>query len=425
MLTIAEFMDNKLQKKAAIVLIAGVLVNLTVGVLYAWSVLKVRMTAPVTENGWGLTSSQAGLPYTFAIVFLALGLLIGGRIQDKIGPRWVVTSGGVLAGFGIILAGLIGNSAIGLTVSFGIIAGLGIGFAYGCVTPPALKWFHPSKKGLVSGLIVGGFGLSAVYYAPLANTLLNNFGLERTLLFLGAGVLIVTVTIAQFIKNPPPGYVPAAPEKIKQSITASVSAINYTWREMIKTKRFYLMVIIFLLTSSVGLMVIGNMTKIASTQAGITYTMILAMLVSFLAFVNSVGRVIGGFMSDKIGRINALFVVFVLQMLNMIGFVFYQSLPALIIGIIGIGFCFGTLLAVFPALTADQFGLKNYGANYGIVFLAWGLSGVVAPVIANYFFDIHGNFTVTYIICAIMMVVMIFINFLLKKEIVEAAKVKL
>jgi len=163
--------DHEKQKKAKVVLLAGVLFNLAIGVLYAWSVLKAKLTAPIAEGGWAWTSQQAGFPYTIAIVCFALGLLIGGKIQDKIGPRWVVTAGGIFVGLGLIISGIIGNNPMGVAVSFGAITGMGIGMGYGCVSPPALKWFHPSKKGLVSGLIVGGFGLAAVYFAPLTNAL--------------------------------------------------------------------------------------------------------------------------------------------------------------------------------------------------------------------------------------------------------------
>jgi len=294
--------------------------------------------------------------------------------------------------------------------------GLGIGFGYGCVTPPALKWFHPSKKGLVSGLIVGGLGLAAAYFAPLANILLDNFGIEQTFLILGIAIIVISTPIAQLVKNPPPGYVPPTPKNMKQSAAKNAASVDFTWREMVKTKRFCLMSIMFLFSSSVGLMVIGNMTKIASTQVGITDGAFLAILVSFLAITNTSGRVIGGIMSDKIGRINALFVVFILQAINMVCFAFYQNLALLVFGIIVVGFCYGTLLSVFPSLTADQYGLKNYGVNFGIVFLFWGVAGVVAPVMADYFYDINGNFNVAYTICAVMMAAMVVVNYLLKLD---------
>jgi len=411
-------MENQaLQKNANIVLVSCVLFNLTIGGLYAWSVLKSKLTAPVGAGGWEWTSSQAGLPYTVAIITTATCMMIGGRIQDKIGPRRVLMAGGALVGLGMILSGLVGNSVLGITLSFGVITGMGTGFGYSCATPPALKWFHPGRKGLISGLIVGGFGLSALYFAPLTSTLLNRFGIETTFLLLGAGVMVMGVLVSRFVKNPPPGYIPATPAKLKQSAVKTAPSVDFTFTEMLKTKRFYMMFLMFLLAASVGLMVIGNVTKIAQNQIGITDAAVLASVVSFLAVTNTVGRVIGGMMSDKIGRINALYAVFILNMLNMGAFMFYNNLFLLVIGIIGVGFCFGTLLSVFPALTADQYGLKNFGVNYGIMFMAWGLSGIIAPVIADYFFDMNGSFNTAYVICAVMMGVMILVNYLLQKEI--------
>jgi MFS family permease len=305
---------------------------------------------------------------------------------------------------------------MGITLCFGVIAATGMGFGYGCVTPPALKWFHPSKKGLVSGLIVGGFGLSAVYFAPLTNALLGNLGIERTLLAIGIGVFVISISVAQLVKNPAPGYVPKVPVNAKQAVK-NVASKDSTWKEMLGTKRFYLMFIMFLLVSSVGLMIIGNMTKIARLQVGINDTALLALIVSFLALTNTLGRVAGGQMSDKIGRINALFVTFTLQLFNMLAFAFYQSLPTLFLGIIIVGFSFGTLLSVMPALCADQFGLKNFGLNYGILFLAWGFAGVIAPIIADLLYDSTGSFNTAFSISAVMMGAMILVNFLLKKDI--------
>ena len=180
------------------------------------------------------------------------------------------------------------------------------------------------------------------------------------------------------------------------------------------TPRFYLMFVIFLLGASSGLMILGALPRIATIQAGITDT---ALLVSFMAIMNAVGRIVGGFISDKIGRVNTLILIFIIQMANMAGFLIYNNLPLIILGIIGAGFCFGAILSIFPALTADQFGLKNYGQNYGIVYLAWGLSGVVAPVIAANIYNRHGNYDLAYIICVIMMAFLLAVTFVLKKEV--------
>jgi len=305
---------------------------------------------------------------------------------------------------------------MGMTICFGIISGTGMGFGYGCATPPALKWFHASKKGIVSGLVVSGFGLSAVIYAPLTNALLNSFGIENALICIGTGALIISVTFAQLINNPPSGYTPVGPEITKQS-TRNLLSTDSTWKEMIGSNRFRLIFLIFLIASSVGLMVIGSMTKIAEIQVGIKSTTLLAVIVSFLAITNSLGRVVGGLVSDKIGRINALFMVLSLQMINMAAFAFYRNLPTLFLGIILVGFCYGTIISVMPVLCADLYGLKNFGLNYGILFLAWGFAGVIAPTISDIFYDTTGSFNITYIICALMMGSMVYVNYLLKKDI--------
>jgi len=412
-------MENQaMKRKANVVLIACALFNLSIGALYAWSVISSQLTTPVELGGFGWTTSQAGLPFSIAIIMLSTGMLIGGRIQDKIGPRWVVTAGSVLAGAGLVLAGFSGNSVMGVVLSYGVISAVGMGFGYGSVTAPALKWFPPSKKGLVSGIIVGGFGLSAVFMAPIASALLSSNGISGTFMILGVFNLVVSTAIAQFINNPPEGYMPPAAVKVKAAKAVPLSSsANYGWNEMLKTGRFYMIFVIFILTSSVGLMVIGSVSRIAVNQAGVTDTAVLAGLVSFLALTNTLGRVAGGMMSDKIGRINSIFVILILQLLNMAAFAFYQNLPTLILGIIIVGFCFGTLLSVMPALTADQYGLKNFGLNYGIMFYAWGLSGVMTPIIANALYDTTGSFNITYIICAAMMGAMIIVNFMLKKAI--------
>ena len=404
-------------QKANKILIACALFNLSIGVLYAWSVIQSRLTLPVYYGGFGWSVSQAGLPFSVAVIVFATAMFIGGRLQDKIGPRWVLTVGSVMIGIGLIFAGLIGNSVPGIIIGFGVVAATGMGFGYACATPPALKWFHPSKKGLVSGIIVGGFGLSAVGFAPLASSLLQSFDIRLTFIILGVSNLVISTAIAQFIKNPPEGYLAPEPKKIKVN-KKNATSTNIEWSDMVKTPGFYLMFIMFLLTSSVGLMVIGSVSRIATTQVGITDTAILAGLVSFLAFTNTLGRVVGGIMSDKIGRINSLFVIFILQAVNMFAFGFYTSLLGLIVGIIIVGFCFGTLLAVMPALCADQYGLKNFGSNYGVLFFAWGFSGIVTPVIANFLYDATGSFTMAFIACGVMMVAMVGVNLVFKKAVI-------
>jgi len=397
------------KRSAYVVLIASIIFNLTIQVLYIWSLLKREMML----GDWGWTSREGGLPYTLIIIFFSIGVLLGGRVQDKIGPRWVATVGGAFVGLGMIISGLLGDDPIGVAIAYGGISGLGIGFGYGSVLPACLKWFHPGKKGLIGGLVLAGFGLASVHYAVITESFLDKFGIQNTLLYIGGAIAVISVIAAQFVKNPPPEYSPVKLEKASLPAVKTV-AVDLTWKDMLQTKRFYLIFILFVFSVSMGLMILGNVAKIAIVQTGVESVV---FLISLAAVMNAAGRIIGGFLSDKIGRANTLFIVIILQMLNMVGFVFYQNIVALTFGLILTGLCFGTFLTVFPALTADQYGLKNYGFNYGIVYLAYGFAGTVAPVIADYFYDRNGSFNTAYIICAIMMALMLVINLLLKREI--------
>ena len=172
---------------------------------------------------------------------------------------------------------------------------------------------------------------------------------------------------------------------------------------------------LYTLSSSVGLMVIGNITKIATIQDPLHAVGYAAMLVALLAIFNTGGRVIGGMLSDKIGRANTLLVAFALQVVNMALFCFFDNFLLLTFGALLAGLSYGTLLSVFPSMTADLFGLKNYGTNYGIVYLGWGLSGILAPVMADVIFDSTGTFTLAYLICAAIMVVCVVLGFALRK----------
>ncbi|MCL2407179.1 MAG: OFA family MFS transporter [Defluviitaleaceae bacterium] len=418
-------MDSNV-KKAATVLVAATLYKVSIGVLYVWTIIRGMIVPAIEYGGWGWTASEAGLPYTVAIIVFSITVIIGGRVQDKIGPRWVVTAGGFLGGLGLILSGVVGDNSVGMIFTFGFLTGGGLGLGYSSATPAALKWFHPSKKGMVSGFVIGGFGLAAVVFAPVVNWLLaaeypfifgasNN--VEHTFIALGTAMMVISISLAQFIKNPPVGYVPSEPKKMKAKTSKSAPVRDFTWGEMIKTRRFVIMFVIFMLGATTGLMILGALGDIAREQiTGISGETV-AFLVAFMAAMNFIGRIIGGMLSDRIGRTNTLMLIFALQTVNMVLFQFYSTQTLLIIGIIGAGFCFGAVLAIFPALTADQFGLKNYGLNYGIVYLAWGIAGFILPPIGNAIYDANGNFHMVYIISAIISAVVLCITFMLKKEI--------
>ena len=399
--------------RAIQILVAGFCINLCMGILYAWSVFKKAL---VVDLGW--SNADASLPYTVAIITFALSLLVAGILQDRMGPRRVLILGTVMVGLGMIVSSF-ATTPMMLVLTFGVMTGSGIGFGYACLSPSAMKWFHPSKKGLVNGLIAAGFGLAAVYLAPLTSTLIAEYGINTSFLVLGIAVLVIAVPLAFTINNPPAGYVPEAPAGYKST---STKPANINWRGMLKTPQFYSLWVMFAFASAAGLMIIGNITSIAATQADITDA---AYLVVILAIFNSGGRVAAGIMSDKIGGVKTLMIAFVMQGINMVMFATFDSEFTLIIGAAVAGVGYGTLLAVFPSIIADFYGLKNYGANYGVLYTAWGVSGFIGPVVAAFAVDTTGTYTLAYTVCSVMIAVAVVLSVITKKVDPEALEKKL
>jgi MFS family permease len=373
-------------------------VNLCLGVLYSWSVFAKAL---VDQLHW--TKTNASLPYTIAIIVFAIFMVPAGRVTDKWGPRLVITLGGIFAGGGMILASL--NQSLGLMViAFGILVGIGIGMGYAAATPAAVKWFGPHKKGLISGIVVAGFGLGSVYIAPFTNYLIK-FGIDRAFLIEGIIFLIAIVLIAQLLSFPPKGYVPAsavAPARQKrQQAHGAALPHEYEWHEMVKTPSFYLIWTIYMLGAFAGLMIIGHLAKIADIQVGIKYGFV---LVALLAILNAGGRVCSGWLGDKIGQTNTLFVVLLIQALNMFFFKNYTSVVALTIGVLIAGYCYGSLLSLFPSITYEYYGTKNAGMNYGLVFTAWGVGGVIGPIVAGKVADVTGAYHQAYLVASILCV---------------------
>ncbi|EGQ7642882.1 OFA family MFS transporter [Vibrio cholerae] len=392
--------------KAMRILLAGFCINLCLGILYAWSVFNKAL---VTDFGW--SAADASSPYAIATIAFSVCLLVAGILQDRMGPRNILILGTTLTGLGMIASGF-ASSVLMLNLTFGVMTGAGIGFGYACLSPSAMKWFHPSKKGMVNGLIAAGFGLAAIYLAPLTSALITHLGIQTSFMILGAGVLAIAVPLACTINNPPAGYVPAEP-KLKAGQEAKVVAkvANLSWKAMLKTPQFYALWLMYALAASVGLMIIGNITNIASVQANLPNAVYLA---SILAIFNSGGRVTAGILSDKIGGVRTLLLAFLLQGGNMVLFATFDSEFTLIIGTAIAAVGYGTLLAVFPSITAEFYGLKNYGTNYGVLYTSWGIGGAIGAAVVGYSMTHSGGYSLAYTISAAMMAVCILLALITK-----------
>lgn len=398
--------------RAGSVLTAAVGVQFFSGVLYIWSIIKDHLVA---EYHW--TDAQATLPYTLATLVFASSMFLAGLVQDRVGPRFMTSLGAGMLGLGLIATGFAHTVPL-MVLAFSLILGAGIGTNNVVTTHTALKWYPPEKKGLITGLVVGGIAIAPVVYSPLSNFLLNRFGLHQGMLILGAGALLCSLALAQLMSNPPPGYLPLSNGSVANRSSAGSEDPGIDWRGMVRTPVFYKLFAMFSFSASAGLMVMGHLTRIARLQAGWEGGFLLVMLISFF---NALGRFWGGAVSDKIGRVNLMRIAFLFQAANMLVFGFLKTQAALSVGVAVVGLCYGAIFSVFPAATADYYGLKHLGANYGLLFIAWGLGGVLGPQIASSIFDARGSYQYAYWLAAALLLAATALTLTLKKKL-EGAK---
>jgi MFS transporter, OFA family, oxalate/formate antiporter len=383
-------------KKGWIVTFAGIGLNLALGILYAWSVFSKQLTEPLERGGFGWSRTSATLPYTIAIACFALMMVPAGRLQDKLGPRLVATAGAVLTGVGLIVASFATpSSSWPAIVGFGLLAGTGFGLGYAAATPAAVKWFPASKKGLITGLVVAGFGVAPVYIAPLSKYLLGTYGVAASFRILGIAFVVVTVVLSQLIVNPEKALnVPAK---------GAAPPVDVSWQQMIRSPNFWSLYLQYAFAALAGLMIIGHLAKIVAVQSG---NAIKAgfVFVALLAVFNASGRVVAGVVSDKIGRMVTLAFVCIVQAINMYFFAGFSTFTGFVVGSAIVGFCYGACLSLFPATCADLWGTKSLGLNYGILFTAWGVGGVFGPILAGAIADSTGSYEKAYLTAAALLI---------------------
>lgn len=388
------------------VVIAGTCINLALGVLYAWSIFKGAIKSSIEKGGpdafqWDLASIND--PYAACCLTFAFAMILAGKCQDKIGPAKTALIGGVLVGAGFTLMGF-SNSYAAWVTGFGILAGAGFGFGYSAATPPALKWFSPSKTGLIAGIVVGGFGLAPVYIAPVASWLIGAFGVQQSMFFLAAGFAVIVCGLSFFVINPPAGYLapePANPGPVAK-LNAAKPVVNATVSEMLRNYKFYVLWAAFFIGSGAGLMVIGSVAGLAKKSMG----PMAFVAVAIMAVGNASGRVIAGILSDKIGRRATLFIMLAFQsalMFAAIAVINTNNAALLVLLATFIGFNYGSNLCLFPSFAKDYWGTKNYGLNYGALFTAWGVGGFVMGKVSEMLNAQPGGLSKSFVLAGILL----------------------
>jgi MFS transporter, OFA family, oxalate/formate antiporter len=421
-------MADKVPGKAWVVVFSGTAVNLCLGILYAWSVwtkqlISVEKAGQLITDGPGagwtfLTNAQAANPFSLCVLIFALLMIPGGRIQDKAGPKVGAIIGGLFLAVGCIIAGLT-KSYAGLIIGFGIMGGIGMGIGYAAPTPAALSWFGPHKRGLIAGLVVGGYGGAALYIAPLATYLIAAYSVASSFIILGIFFAAVVIIAGSQLAKAPPGYVaPAAPVKAGAApAKAAGTLVDWAPSDMIKTWQFFALVIMFIGTTQSGLLVIANAAPIGSKILGASAW----LLVSWGGLINALGRVGTGMYSDKIGRGNAYALNCIVSAicLFLLPSILGSNSVFLMFLAVGIAYWqYGGGLALMPAYTADFFGPKNLGMNYGLVFLGWGL-GFFMTRLAGTIKDITGKLDYAFYLSALVLIVAVILSWVTKRPLLE------
>ena len=384
------------------VVAAGTGINLALGILYAWSIFKSAI-----EKDFGWDPARLNDPYAVCCLVFSFVMILGGRCQDRFGPKWTAVLGGVLVAAGLGISSQSSDYLVWV-LGFGVLAGIGIGFGYSAATPPALKWFPASMTGKIAGVVVAGFGLAPLYIAPLTDLLLKKGGVGFATLFYSLFFLISVCGLAMLLKNPEEKALVAG--KNSPALQVSVQPLGLFFR-----KDFYLLWMIYFIASGAGLMVISSINGMAKKSMG--EMAFLAVVV--LALGNASGRVVAGFVSDKVGRKVTLLGVTILQaicMLLAVPVTETLSFPILLVLLAtAIGFHYGANLCLFPAFAKDLYGLKNFGVNYGILFTAWGAGGFVLSRLQQMLKASSGNFRSSFFVAAAFLVVGALLTLLLDK----------
>jgi len=385
-----------------LIVVGAILIQLALGAIYAWSVFTARLTD--AAGAYAFSASETAWVFSAGLSTFAIVMVLAGRVLPRVGPRALSVAGGLLLGAGYVLGGLFGASFWVQLMCIGILAGAGIGLAYVVPISVCVKWF-PDKKGLITGLAVAGFGFGATIWVKLAGSwfggLLNTssvFGLpsvQSVFVIYGIALTCLVLLGSVVMVNPPEGYQPAGWVPPTSEHGDHEGALEFRARDMLRTKQFYMLWSVFMFAGIAGLMVIYCIKLFgidALAHNGIVDAgAITGTAMAWYAIFNGLGRIAWGSISDRFGRRPTIIFMSALQGVTMLltyhVFIAFGMVYGFIVAAALIGFNYGGSFALFPAITADYFGNRNVGSNYGWMFTAYGVAGLAGPLLAGYFKD--------------------------------------
>lgn len=367
-------------RKRRLILIACCLINLCLGSVYAWSVFASPMEKYLSEiTGLSINNGDLAIVYTVANSVGPITMITGGWFNDHFGPKKVILTGGMMFAGGMILSSF-AKSISFLIFSYGILTGLGLGMTYGCTISSCVK-YYPDKRGVIGGITTAAYGLSSVLLPPIVTVIVEHAGITAAFKEIGIVFAIIIVLCSVFVESSPAGSIPDG-RSYPANRPVIFAAANKNWKGMLSTPAFYIMIVLLTCGAFSGMMIISQASGMAQKMMGMS-SIAASTVVSVLALFNAGGRIIAGFVSDRIGRINTLTIACILSVVGLL--LLYLSEPGTVLtfylGISIVGLCFGSFMGVFPGFTADQFGAENNSVNYGIMFIGFALAGYFGPTI--------------------------------------------
>jgi MFS transporter, OFA family, oxalate/formate antiporter len=380
----------------AIIAVAGVVMQVALGAVYAWSVFR----EPLTQQ-YGASVSAVNTTFSITIFTLGVAAFFGGLWMGRSGPRIVALTAGVLYGAGVFLASFAENSLFVLYLTYGLLSGVGIGLGYIVPVATLIKWF-PDKRGFITGIAVAGFGGGAFVTAFIANALVARAGVFSAFGILGVIYLIMVLGAAMFIRNPPEGWRPEGwePDTTERS---DRSGVDYDLSGVLRTWQWYVLWALLFLNVTAGISLITEAAPMAEEIAGVSAT-VAAGLVSIISIANALGRFFWAWLSDAIGRKWVFFVMFILQAVLFFLLPLVNSYVLLAVLAFIIVSCYGGGFGTMPAFNADYFGPTNVGTNYGLMLTAWSVGGVLGPILISRVIDTTDSYTLAFYIIAVIMI---------------------
>src|SRR2546425_6981538 len=359
-----------------VIAIGGVVMQIALGAVYAWSVFRIPLT-----RAYGRSISQVTLTFELAILMLGLAAFAGGLWMKRAGPRRMATLGGLGYGLGVILAGQAHGHLGLLYLAFGVLGGFGLGLCYIVPVATLIKWFR-DKRGMITGLAVAGFGAGALVTAPVAQRLIPSVGLPATFGILGSAYLVAVLGSAFFMKNPPEGYHPPGWQPAPAQQTQS-AARDFLLGEALRTWQWYALWAMLFLNTMAGISVISQAAPM-SQEIARTSAATAAGLVGIISIANAAGRFLWAWVSDFLGRARVFQVMFLAQAIVFVLLSLVHSFGALTILLFIVLLCYGGGFGTMPAFAADFFGPRNVGSIFGLMLTAWGFSGGCGPALISH-----------------------------------------